>query len=1048
MDQLNFWLLCGAGFGIWTLFKRLKEAEDRFETLSNSRPWRSDIDGLSVRIALLEAAGTRVEQPAPRPDPEPEWTTAAPIIIEPVIPVQILEESRFTEPARPEVEAPHIHTPAFIPEPTPQQPTLAEQFRVWLKATELESFVGVSLLNKIGAVLLVIGIALFLGYSFGHIGAAGRAVSAIAASAALLAAGVRTESRPRFAVFARGLIGAGWAALYATAYAIYAVPATQVIASPFVGSVLLFAVACGMIAHSLRYRAQAVTAVTYFAAFAALAVNPATPFAVLSLIPLAASLLYLAWRFNWLSMALAGTAATYLTCISRGDAHAALAASQALMLAYWLLFEAFDLMRMKRRLAGGGVEWIFPANAVGFLGLSCHAWATHAPEHLWLASACGAALYLASAAARFVVRPPSSFANGELLEDRVIAGSMEGSALIAAVLAGLAIFGHGTEMWASVELLVEAEIVYLAGVALGSGFLRGVGVAGFGVSILRCATLVNGAGSTVLGHSFNDWSPVAMLHALVFYFNREVGANNDRRRGTLFSSVAALLVSIAIYGEVQQDWVGLALAIFGTLLWVTGVSRKLAEFRFQGFALMMLGFAGTAFTTWKGDTWTPVAICLALAYGLACSIEWTAGESDGPEYLVTAQASAGAVAALAAILLWRVIPDDYLGTSLALLMVTTLELGIRRLPGSLRSWYRPIAGICILSTVTTYGELHHLPPMSIWLTYLVDCACFAACAIRLAMTKSEDERDIVTIPALAAAGALVWLVAPLPLVSVLWLALGLAVIELSRKYNAANLTLIGAAVAVAGYARVLGIDMYDPTKVGGVPAPALTGGIFIAGIYTLWSQMRDMNWTVLARIASWSAPVLFMALTLQLANANDLALWWIGGALALLVVYRIRPNRDFRFQGYGLSGVAFLAAGYYNLWPVTLTISISVVAAFYAARFVVAREGEKRGPLYFSVAGSLLLAAVLFNAVSGGMLTVAWGIEGAGLLCAGFMLRDRAFRLQGLALALACTLKLFLYDLRNLETPYRIVSFIVLGGILLGVSWVYSRFREQLRQIL
>jgi uncharacterized membrane protein len=53
-----------------------------------------------------------------------------------------------------------------------------------------------------------------------------------------------------------------------------------------------------------------------------------------------------------------------------------------------------------------------------------------------------------------------------------------------------------------------------------------------------------------------------------------------------------------------------------------------------------------------------------------------------------------------------------------------------------------------------------------------------------------------------------------------------------------------------------------------------------------------------------------------------------------------------------------------------------------------------------------------------------------------------------LGLVLGCTLKLFLYDLRNLETPFRILSFIVLGLMLLGVSWVYSRFREQLRRIL
>jgi uncharacterized membrane protein len=79
------------------------------------------------------------------------------------------------------------------------------------------------------------------------------------------------------------------------------------------------------------------------------------------------------------------------------------------------------------------------------------------------------------------------------------------------------------------------------------------------------------------------------------------------------------------------------------------------------------------------------------------------------------------------------------------------------------------------------------------------------------------------------------------------------------------------------------------------------------------------------------------------------------------------------------------------------------------------------------------------------MLTVAWGIEGAVLLGAGFLLRGRELRLQGIALFLICTGKLFFYDLRELHTMPRILSFAVLGAILVAVSWVYTRFRSQVR---
>ncbi len=97
---------------------------------------------------------------------------------------------------------------------------------------------------------------------------------------------------------------------------------------------------------------------------------------------------------------------------------------------------------------------------------------------------------------------------------------------------------------------------------------------------------------------------------------------------------------------------------------------------------------------------------------------------------------------------------------------------------------------------------------------------------------------------------------------------------------------------------------------------------------------------------------------------------------------------------------------------------------------------------------TVLLAALLFYEVSGSMLTVAWGLEGVALLIVGFPLSDRVLRISGLTLFLVCVLKLFSWDLRHLETLYRILSFIVLGLMLVSVSWIYTRFREQLQRYL
>jgi uncharacterized membrane protein len=86
--------------------------------------------------------------------------------------------------------------------------------------------------------------------------------------------------------------------------------------------------------------------------------------------------------------------------------------------------------------------------------------------------------------------------------------------------------------------------------------------------------------------------------------------------------------------------------------------------------------------------------------------------------------------------------------------------------------------------------------------------------------------------------------------------------------------------------------------------------------------------------------------------------------------------------------------------------------------------------------------------VSGRLLTVAWGIQGLGLLFAGFPLRERPMRLAGLVLLLICVLKLFLFDLQNLDMPFRVLSFVVLGVILIGVSFFYSRYRERISRYM
>jgi uncharacterized membrane protein len=78
--------------------------------------------------------------------------------------------------------------------------------------------------------------------------------------------------------------------------------------------------------------------------------------------------------------------------------------------------------------------------------------------------------------------------------------------------------------------------------------------------------------------------------------------------------------------------------------------------------------------------------------------------------------------------------------------------------------------------------------------------------------------------------------------------------------------------------------------------------------------------------------------------------------------------------------------------------------------------------------------------------SAVWMIYGAGLMLIGFWKRSAFLRWQAIVLLAVTAAKVFLYDISALERGYRIVAFIVLGGILLAVSFFYQRNRAKVTQ--
>ncbi len=74
-------------------------------------------------------------------------------------------------------------------------------------------------------------------------------------------------------------------------------------------------------------------------------------------------------------------------------------------------------------------------------------------------------------------------------------------------------------------------------------------------------------------------------------------------------------------------------------------------------------------------------------------------------------------------------------------------------------------------------------------------------------------------------------------------------------------------------------------------------------------------------------------------------------------------------------------------------------------------------------------------------LSIIWTVYGGAMLAVGIWRGNRLLRIMALGLLGLTIVKVFLFDLSALDKIYRVISFVVLGAILLAVSFLYQRLQ-------
>lgn len=103
--------------------------------------------------------------------------------------------------------------------------------------------------------------------------------------------------------------------------------------------------------------------------------------------------------------------------------------------------------------------------------------------------------------------------------------------------------------------------------------------------------------------------------------------------------------------------------------------------------------------------------------------------------------------------------------------------------------------------------------------------------------------------------------------------------------------------------------------------------------------------------------------------------------------------------------------------------------------------------LFFFAPLTLLFAWIPMQ-LRAGMITIGWSTLGLLTFLVALAVKERSFRLAGLGVLLVGLGKIVVIDIWNAAPMDRYITLIVMGAALLLVSFLYSRYRETILELL
>jgi len=861
------------------------------------------------------------------------------------------------------------------------------------RVLNLEEVLGADWLNKIGMSILVIGVALFLAYEMSALGPAGKVLVGLVASGALLGAGIFYERRERYRLLARVGIGGGWALIFFTTYAMYHVEAARILNSQLLDLVLLLAVAAAMVLHTLRYNSQAVTGLALLLAFITVTISKSNVYSLSAGAILALALVIIALRRRWYELEIGGILASYFNHY------------------YWLrpIIEPM-----------GGHRHPFPA---------------------FIPSAALLVFYWLVFRISYLLRRGLSRA-----EENV---STVAALLNTFLLLGVMKYQSVHPEWAFRCLLLFGAVEFTLGQLPIARRRRAAFVilSVVGATLLLAAIPFKYSGETLP----MLWLAEAEAFFLAGVFLDEIVFC---RLGLLASMLVAFQLNrFALRQIYDTQWTGfhpgellrgaiefaaVTLIFYGDAHWLAGRSRTLTESRVERVTLRVLSYV------------------------------------------------AGATAAIG---IWWLAPEPWVAVGFAAMALALAVLGSRL--GNREFAYQAHA-VAILAFLRVLAVNFREPTPHLVVriaTAALTAAMLYACARWSNLPRIASVRYVSSWQTWTASfvmGTLAWHELNPASVALAWTLLGLALFEIGRARGLAALRLQAYVAFVFSFLRLFFVN-FNATGLPGELSPRFYTTVPLAlAFFYVYGVLDTSSEATLEPDRHWKAPGIFCFLgTFTLAGWARFELYadWVVAAWAAmiwaLVAIAWRYRKDiFLRQGLLLSLTVLLRATLHNFYQRSyfpapfgqsrsLTVGVTVALLFAALPFafklrlspekVPAKHGrwgrvftafERHPEQVFFFIPFFLLTVLLALEVPKGMVTVAWGVEAVTIFLLALAVGQRSYRLSGLGLLLLCVGKIVVLDVWNLHPRDRYLTFILLGTALLGVSFLYTRYREAIRQYL